>query len=151
MIHDKIPPGNTISRYCGATTLSESGYPTADAYKLSDTDRRHNPPYLSFNWLEYFEGKTQREQIDEIRIILKKKMRRIGTQARLALLAVEEIHKEFNNAHENPNIDLQHLPVETPEWDDPSHCGLFIDIDQDEDIIAALLSQINCKLVPAKI
>ena len=151
MIHDKISPGNTISRYCGATTLSQvTGYPTADAYKLSDTDRKHNPPYLSFNWLEYFKGKTEIEQIDEIRIILNKKMRRIGTQARLALLAVEEIHKEFKNAQENPNIELQHLPVETPEWNDPSHCGLFIDIDQDEDVIAALLAQVPCKLVPAK-
>lgn len=151
MIHDKISPGNTISRYCGFQTLSEeTGYPTADAYKLSDTDRKHTPPYLSFNWLEYFQGKKRTEQIDEIRTILNKKMRRIGTQARLALLAVEEIHQEFKYAQENPNIDLQHLPVETPEWNDPSHCGLFWDIDQDEDVIAALLAQIPCNLVPAK-
>ena len=151
MIHDKISPGNTISRYCGRQTLSEeTGYPTANAYKLSGTDRKHTPPYLSFNWLEYFKGKKRTEQIDEIRTILNKKMRRIGTQARLALLAVEEIHQEFKYAQENPNIDLQHLPVETPEWNDPSHCGLFWDIDQDEDVIAALLAQIPCSLVPAK-
>lgn len=150
MIRDKILPGNTISRYCGYQTLSEAtGYPTADAYKLSNTDRRHNPPYLSFNWLEYFKRKTETERIAEIKIILSKKMK-VGTQAKLALLVVEEIHKEFENAKENPNIDLQHLPVEATEWKDPSHCGLLIDIDQDEDVIAALLAQVPNKLVPAK-
>lgn len=150
MIGDKIPTNNTISRYCGKQTLSEAnGYPTADAYKLSNTDKRHNPPYLSFNWLEYFKRKTEPERIDEIRIILNKKMN-VGTQAKFALLVVGEIRKEFENAQENPNIDLQHLPVETSEWKDPSHCGLLIDIDQDEDVIAALLAQVSCRLVPAK-
>ena len=150
MIGEEIPLKDSISRYCGKTTLSElNGLPTADAYKLSNTDRENNPPYLSFNWLEYYKSKTHAEQIEEIRTIINNKMRRIGTQAKLVLLVVEQIHKEFENAQEK-QVKINHLPVETSEWEDPSHCGLFWDIDQDEDVIATLIAQTSSRLEPAK-
>jgi len=153
MTGDQIRAGNTILRYCGFQMLSEEdGKPTAAAYKLSKRDKEHDPPYLSFNWLEYFSGQTKKVQIEAIRTILEKKMNRIGSQAKLALLPVEEIHRKFEESEENINIDIQHLPDETPEREDPSHCGFLmdIDIDKDEGVVAKLLAQVVCTMKPAK-
>ena len=63
---------------------------------------------------------------------------------------VEEIHHKFEESEDNIKIDIQPLPDETPEREDPSHCGFLMDIDKDESVIAGLLAQVACKMEPAR-
>lgn len=146
----QVGTGNTISRYCGGATVEDDGRILPTAFMLRAKDREHNPPYISFNWLEFFDRHSQDAQIEEIRTALKKKLN-IGSNAKLALLSVADIHREFYQNGEQIKIDIQHLPEETPGSEDPSHCGFIMDVDIDEGVIATLLAQLVSRTVPAQL
>jgi|GEM_PF-797505 len=145
---DDIPKTDSISRYCPYSRLSEiTGKPTGAAFQLKTKDIQSEiQPHISVNWLEYFDGKERANQIEEIRIILSKKMK-IGTQAKLALLNVGAIYRKFESSEYSPRV--LHWPDHTDYYDDPSHAGIF-DVESDPDVIADMIAQIDSELIPAK-
>ncbi len=140
---EPIPEADTVSRYCSVTRLSElNGKPLGTAFQL-----RKGEPYISVNWLEFFADLSKEQQIDEVRAVLAKKMRKIGSTARLALLNVGAVQEGFPSTV--GQVRVLHEPVSTPEYDDPSHAGIF-DLEPDPDLVADMLAQIDCDMVPAK-
>jgi hypothetical protein len=61
---------------------------------------------------------------------------------------VNDIYKQFKNSNYKPKI--LHWPDQTEDYSDPSHAGIF-DIETDPDVIADMIAQIDCDMVPAKI
>lgn len=145
---DPIPETDTITRYCSYNRISElTGKPSGAAFKLRSRDMESANPHISVNWLEYFDTKDKQGQIREIRNILSKKMK-VGSNAKLALLNVGALNKHFRNSDYNPRI--LHWPDNTETYTDPSHAGIF-DIENDPDIIADMLAQVESEILPAKI
>jgi len=146
---DKIPETDTISRYCPPTKISETGKPLGYAFMLSASDLKpkSEKPYISVNWLEYFNETDREGQIQEIRDILLKKLK-ISSKAKLALLKINLIYEHFKNSEYNPKI--LHWPEQTDVYSDPSHAGIF-DIETDPDIIADMIAQVETEIVPAKV
>jgi hypothetical protein len=144
---DRIPETDTISRYCPYTKISETGKPLGSAFMPRARDLESENPHISVNWLEYFKQATKQGQIQEIRNILSIKMK-VSNSAKLAILKVNDIYKQFKNSNYKPKI--LHWPDQTEAYSDPSHAGIF-DIENDPDVIADMIAQIDCDMVPAKI
>lgn len=138
-----IPDSDIVSRYCSFGKLSETDRPTKAAFELSDSDREDDNPHLSVNWLDYFKGKSREEQISEVRSAFVDKGYKLGGNAKFALVKVSEIHEKTREA--GVNVRVLHWPDGT----DKSHSGIF-DVENDPDVIALKLSQMNCEMVPAK-
>ena len=141
---DQIPKTDTVSRYCSASRISESGRPLMTAFQLSNSDLARNNPHLSVNWLEYFSNRSKEVQIDEIKRIFARKMN-VRATAKFALINVSKIHE--NVAEVRQAVRVLHWP--DIENKDDSHAGIF-DVEADPDVIAQALSRINCEMVAAK-
>ncbi len=142
---DGIPESDTVSRYCRATTLSESGRPTTAAFQLRDHELADDNPHISVNWLDYFRGESKDEQIGKIRTIFARKMRSVGAQAKFALAKVSEIHEKAREI----GLEVRVLHWPDTEFNDESHAGIF-DVDVDPDVIAQALSRMNYEMVSAR-
>jgi hypothetical protein len=143
---------HTISRYCGGNAIDE-GRPLKVAFELKDKDfKQGEAPHLSVNWLEYFQDTDKAGQIDNIRRILTQKFKRVGAQAKLALLHVSDIHKKMEEVGHAVNV--LHWPdsgvgPRGNVYNDQSHAGIF-GVENDPDITALALSQVACEIVTAR-
>jgi len=82
---DPLPDSNYIARYC-KPTQAPNGQIQATAFML-----RSGGESLSVNWLEYLNCSSREHEISEIRNIYPSTFRRVGANAKIAVLNVGEV------------------------------------------------------------
>jgi hypothetical protein len=136
-----VPDSDHVARYCKASTV-EGGEVQATAFLLRDGEE-----YLSVNWLEDLNCSDRRSEIRALQDLYSRKLNRVGTAARIAILNVGAFRTKV--AHESPDmrrLRVLHEPI-MPE--DPSHAGIY-DISSDDEIIAELIAQSVLEKHPAR-
>ena len=143
MKSDKIPDQDHIARYCKPTTI-EDGQIQATAFML-----REGEESLSVNWLEFLNCTGRESEIKEIRSIYSRKLKRVGANAKIAVLNVGEVReKVLKESHDRRNLEVFHNPE--PENDDPSHSGIY-NLKPDNELIAELILETVCEDYSARI
>lgn len=129
MKSDKIPEQDHIARYCKPTTVEDEQI-QATAFML-----REGEESLSVNWLEFLNCTSRESEIEEIRSIYSRKLKRVGANAKIAVLNVGEVReKVIKESQDRRNLEVLH----NPENDDPSHSGIY-NLKQDNELIAELI------------
>lgn len=129
MKSDKIPEQDHIARYCKPTTVEDEQI-QATAFML-----REGEESLSVNWLEFLNCTNRESEIEEIRSIYSRKLKRVGANAKIAVLNVGEVReKVIKESQDRRNLEVLH----NPENDDPSHSGIY-NLKQDNELIAELI------------
>ena len=129
---DPLPDSNHIARYCKPTTAPD-GQIQATAFFL-----RPDEPSLSVNWLEYLNCSSRKLEITEMRSIYASKFRRVGANARIAVLNVGKTRQRvFTESEDRRNIDVLHDPM-LDDPPDPSHSGIY-NMKSDDEFIAELI------------
>lgn len=133
---DKVPDQDHVARYCPFSKLSPDGQIQATAFMLRSDEER-----LSVNWLEFLECSSRDNEIIEIRKIYSQKFRRVGAQAKIAVLNVGEIRENVLKKTQNGrNLEVLHEPLEN----DPSHTEIY-NLRPDEELIAELILETICE------
>ena len=102
---------------------------------------RSDEERLSVNWLEFLECSSRDNEIIEIRKIYSQKFRRVGAQAKIAVLNVGEIRENVLKKTQNGrNLEVLHEPLEN----DPSHTEIY-NLRPDEELIAELILETICE------
>lgn len=128
-----LPDQDHISRLCSKDKCTEDGQVTGAAFLL-----RSEETFLSVNWLEYLCSNVRDTQIQEVRKVFASKMRRVGTQAKIAVLNVGKIREYIRTeSPDNRNLSVLHEPLE----DDPSHSGIY-NLHNDDSLIADLIAEV---------
>lgn len=141
MQRDRVPDSDHISRYCGGAQTHEDGRISGTAFRLRESEE-----YLSVNWLEYLGLADRHSQIEEMRRVLRAKLK-LGSQARLAVLNAGRLHEHVASASPDRRmLDILH----EPEPVDPSHAGIF-GLRPDDTLIAELIAQVVQETYPAKV
>lgn len=105
-----------VSRYCKPRTIGKDNLPTADAFKLRESEE-----YLSVNWLEYFGTLDLDVAVDMVRKAFTCKGYTVSKNGRFAVLCVEAAKTAVLNAvGREPRIE--HLP----DSNDASHAGILV-------------------------
>lgn len=129
---DKVPNSNHIARYCKPTQAPD-GQIQATAFML-----RSGEESLSVNWLECLNCPNRENEIIEIRNIYATKFRRVGANAKIAVLNVGEVReKVLTESEDRRNLEVLHDPKED-EPPDPSHSGIY-NLKPDDELIAELI------------
>ncbi len=117
-----IPNHHHVLRYCSPNKVQKNGKIAESAFYLSpDND------YLSVNWLEHFKVESINEQVQEIRNTVNKKLK-LKKNGRFAKLNVGEIKNKINGSR------VKHIP----ERNDPSHSGIYVHGEQNNEITLEL-------------
>ena len=133
---DQVPDSDHIARYCGGSSVESDGTINRMAFRI-----RNGEEYLSVNWLEFLK-KSSREEIAEVRNVLRKKLT-LGSRARIAVANVGSL---INHIREERILNVQHEP-ELP--DDPSHSGIF-GYGIDDDLIELMIAEVFQESYPSK-
>ncbi|MCI0559949.1 MAG: hypothetical protein MN733_15770 [Nitrososphaera sp.] len=143
---DPVPNTDHISRYGGGAHIKPDGTVSGTAFRLRE--RLGQPErYLSVNWLEYLNKSERAAEIAEIRTIFAAKFKRVGSQAKIAVLNIGELRDYvFQNSEDNRDLQVLHEPDE-PE--DPSHSGVH-NLRLDDNLIADLIAQTVQEIYPAR-
>lgn len=135
---DELGGSEHIARLCKPSSISPvSGRISAAAFLLRTEPQE---TYLSVNWLEYFNGASRIEQVNDIKNILAQKLR-VPAKAKIAVLNVGEMC-----GHVQSETKGRHIlkVVEEPEnvngVCDKSHCGIY-DMRTDNMEIAELIKE----------
>ena len=140
---DKVPDSNHIARYCKPTQAPD-GQIQATAFML-----RSGEESLSVNWLECLNCPNREHEITEIRNIYATKFRRVGANAKTAVLNVGEVReKVLTESEDKRNLEVLHDPIED-EPSDPSHSGLY-NLRPDDELIAELILETVLEDYPAR-
>jgi len=117
MTGDAIPENHHIARLCKPKTLSEVGKITGAAFVLAQGHKS-----LSVNWLECLNCSTRSEEITILQGIYKSKLTRVPTNAKIAVLNVEQVRVKVSTE----SSDRRDLPIlHDPEEMDYSHSGIY--------------------------
>lgn len=144
MKDDSVPDKYHISRYCGGSHIENGGI-SGTAFRLRERNGKQEK-YLSVNWLECLKKESRKAEIQEIQIILNRKLQRVGSKAKIAVLNVGELREYVsNNSEDGRDLHVLHKP----EPDDPLHSGIH-NLRPDDDLIADLIAQIVQETHPAK-
>ena len=108
-----LPDEDHVIRYARSTDFLDDGKLNCSAFQL-----RAMESGLSANWLEYFECQTKSQQLDEIRPLIRLKMKPSGGLAELNVGATRE-----HTSHILSELRFVHapLPAEGEYAPDPSH------------------------------
>ena len=140
---DKIPDSNHIARYCKPTQAPD-GQIQATAFLL-----RLGEESLSVNWLECLNGSSREHEITEIRNIYASIFRRVGANAKIAVLNVGDVReKVLTESGDRRNLEVLHDPIED-EPSDPSHSGIY-NLKPDDELIAELILETILESYPAR-
>jgi hypothetical protein len=146
---ENVPDSDHISRLCNPSNFDDDGEIDIGAFQLK-MKKDGIEPYLSVNWLEYFRIPEREKQIEILREVLSKKLKRVPTNARIVVLNVGDICKRVHDGtDDNHIIEVLHQPEQTPEYNDESHSGIF-NLLIDDIIIPDLLRQSILEEYPAK-
>jgi hypothetical protein len=127
---ETIPDSDHVGRYCGARTV-DNGEITAAAFML-----RSSEVYLSVNWMEELKQPDRNTQIRELQDLYSRKLK-VSATARIAILNVGA----FRNKVAHESSDGRSLQViHEPEFDDPSHSGVY-GFSHDDEMIAELIAE----------
>ena len=113
---DAIPDRDSIVRYASGSHVAD-GVILYGAFLL-----RPGEDGLSINWLEYFAGRPQSEQLAEIRRLFRLNTRPSG---RFAELNVGIVKSHLHDALDTLHIIQTPLPAAPPYAADPSHGDIF--------------------------
>lgn len=143
MMDEIIPDEHNVSRYCPAKKLNDDlTRPTPAAFLP-----RPGEPYLSVNWLEFFQLPFVAEQLAKVRQALKSKLE-LRRSARLAVLGVGPAKRMVATQNINgPDVEFRHRPDEPDP--DPSHAGIFNVAGAEDLRIAAALADAVHDIHPA--
>ena len=108
-----LPDSDHVVRYARFTDILDDGSLNCSAFQLRPTDSG-----LSVNWLEYFEGQSKSQQLNEIRLLIRLTMKPSG---RLAELNVGVTRQYVG--HRFDELRFIHTPLAADEKfeADPSH------------------------------
>lgn len=113
MIGDELPDDAHVVRYVKPTWISdEDGSIDGEAFRL-----KLNESGLSVNWLEWFGNCTKAQQLNEVRRLVRLKMRKSGCLAELNA----GVTKQHVLKHTALNFIHNPLPAEGNYEADPSH------------------------------
>lgn len=117
----QIPSGDLeddshVVRYARPSALREDGTVSGEVFQLRDQE-----PYLSVNWLEYFEGCSKEQQLREVIQLIRLELKATGHLAK--------VHVSSTIHHVQERLDdlrIVHCPLEADEKykADPSHSGI---------------------------
>jgi len=140
---DPLPDSNHIARYC-KPTQAPNGQIQATAFML-----RSGEESLSVNWLECLNCSSREHEIPEIRNIYASIFRRVGANAKIAVLNVGEVRgKVLTESEDRRNLEVLHDPKED-EPSDPSHSGIY-NLKPDDELIAELILETVLEDYPAR-
>jgi len=129
---DPLPDSNHIARYC-KPTQAPNGQIQATAFML-----RSGEESLSVNWFECLNCSSREHEISEIRNIYTSTFRRVGANAKIAVLNVGEVRgKVLKESEDRRNLEILHDPKED-EPSDPSHSGIY-NLKPHDELIAELI------------
>ena len=138
-----VPDPDHIARYIKPTQAPDRQI-QATAFMLRLIDES-----LSVNWLEYLNCSSREHEISEIRNIYASTFRRVGANARIAVLNVGEVReKVLTEAKDRRNLEVLHDPKED-EPSDPSHSGIY-NLKPDDELIAELILETVLEDYPAR-
>jgi hypothetical protein len=137
--HATIPDHNHVARYCGGKHVEgEKVGPTA--FHLREGEQS-----LSVNWIEILSKQSREEEIDELRSVYAKKLKRVGSTAKIAVMNVGVVRA---SVFAKCSIDLAFLHDPLPE--DPSHSGIYeIPPDGEMEVIGELIAEMVNEVYPA--
>ena len=112
MIGDDLPGDNRVVHYVRPDYYSD-GIISKEAFQLRETENG-----LSVNWLEWFEGLTRSEQLDQVRRLIRLKIAKTGQFAELEVDETIQCLKEKRD-----KVRFVHKPLDaTDEFEaDGSH------------------------------
>jgi len=126
----------------GYDQIAPNGRITGKAFQL-----RENESSLSVNWLEFFDLKDRKAEIQKIREAFADKGRGVGTKAKFVALNVGEIRKYVQQEsddnrilsvlHDPQDNDLSHSGIYNMRHDDPIIGDLIADLVNEEQIYPA--------------
>ena len=143
MIDQDLPDRDHVLRYAKFSDILDDGTLNCSAFQLRPQDSG-----LSVNWMEYFKNLPKREQIDEIRGLIRLTMKPSG---RLAELNVGQTRTQIDRA-----LRFVHMPLSADDTyvADPSHSeGMWLppgdtaDAELIGDLIAKCVSVIHPAVV----
>jgi hypothetical protein len=110
---------------------------------------REGEESLSVNWLEFLKLPSRESSISALRKTYRSKFS-IGAGARLAVLNVGEVcDKVLKESPDKRKLEILHDPEVTPDYEDPSHSGIF-HLRYDDDLIAELILETVLEIYPAR-
>ena len=121
MTDSQLPDDDHLSRYCKPSSIDAFGLPMASAFEL-----RTGEPYLSANWLEYFDTLDLTIAVNEVREAFLEKGYRLRQSGRFAVFNVGAAKTAAREAT-GRSLHIEHLPLD----DDKSHAGVFGYTDDD--------------------
>lgn len=122
-----------VSRYCRPRTIGKDNLPTADAFKLRESEE-----YLSVNWLEYFGVLDLDVAVDMVRKAFACKGYTVSRNGRFAVLGVGTTKATVLNAvGREPRIE--HLP----DGENASHAGILVRMTENHMAATALAVQVR--------
>ncbi len=129
MKRETIPDPHHVARLCNPKHISD-GVIQASAFML-----RMGEENLSVDWLEFLNCSRRGNEITELRHIYSKRFIKVPTHAQIAVLNVGQMREKVRK--ESP--DKRDLSVvHNPEFNDPSHSGIY-NLKQDDEMIAELI------------
>ena len=129
---DTIPDQHHIARYCRPTQVPD-GQIQATAFML-----RKGEESLSVNWCEFLNCSCRESEIDELRNIYSRKLRRVGAGAKIAVVNVGEVReKVLTESPDRRNLEILHDP-QCGTVNDLSHSGIY-NLKRDDELIAELI------------
>lgn len=143
MKKDAIPDNDHVSRYVKYTHIAKNGRVLGKAFRL-----RENENSLSVNWLEFFDLRDKKAEVQKIREAFADKGRGVGTKAKFVVLNVGEM-REYVQQESDDNRILSVL--HDPQDNDLSHSGIY-NMRHDDPIIGDLIAELvnEEQIYPAK-
>lgn len=131
-----------VVRYCRPRTIDSQRRVTSAAFVFRTRPNRE--PFLSVNWLEYFEATTRAEQVQFVRELLGKKLT-LSRNGRLGVLQIGRVRA----LAQNPATDSVRVEPHRSEGD-PSHAGIHV-ASQHEIAAATVLANLVGEVFPARV
>ena len=116
--NNPLPNSHHFARHCRPDTV-EDGLPTGRSFQIRPIEKKKGIG-ISVNWLEYFSQGDVCENLEKVRVILKRKNYNLSEGGRFAVLNVGYCQKKIKLAHKI-DISIKH----TPNKKDPSHSTIF--------------------------
>ena len=115
MTDAQLPDRDHLSRHCKPSSIDAFGLPMASAFEL-----RKGEPYLSTNWLEYFDTLGITTSVSEVRQAFIDKGYRLRPNGRFAVFNIGAARIAARDVAGH-TLRIEHQPLD----DDESHAGVF--------------------------
>lgn len=145
MTGQDLPDTDNVVRYVRGT-LVDDGRVDGTAFLL-----RENEQGLSVSWLDYFEGHTKSQQLDEVRPLVRLTLRRSG---RFAELNVGQTLNHISGSLASVRFVYHPLPTDGEYKADPSHSQIegLPPVDTDEaELLGDMIAECVTAVHPARL